>query len=119
MHTGYATVRNEKREDNRYEYSMEIDNDVLRTTYEKSVSPGIIGDKIVEKYVSMILGKKTEFFLIQGSRFFSKTEIFEKQSLNLTLSISEIEENAYWVLAEITDNENILIEVNGNMSAKS
>ncbi|MDR0363842.1 MAG: hypothetical protein LBH92_02330 [Bacteroidales bacterium] len=115
----YDIVGEGERMDTHYKYMIEIDQNILKEACEKSISPGIMGVKIVEKYVSKILGKKAGLFLIQGNRFFLRMNIYEKQRLVLNLSISKIEKNEYSVSAEISDNENILMEVNGCMSSKS
>ena len=100
-----------------YEYALFSGPDSTTETEEVFFSPGMKGIEIVEKYVSRIVGKPVEFFLLQSSRFFAAVRPLGEHPLILDISLSKNGNDQYQVTAEITDNHKVLIELTGSMSS--
>lgn len=107
----YKLIREDGRQESRFEYAVETEG----MKYMRG-SLAMAGIGIVEKYVSLILDRKVEFFLIQCSRLFSGISSLKQNGLVLDLAISEMDNDVYQVSAELTDRKNVLAELCGRMS---
>lgn len=80
------------------------------------VSSCIYGLRAIEDYASKVLGKKVSFFLLHESRFFPMSLVDEKDVV-LDLSITELDQGSYLVMADITNGSCVLMEIAGRMTA--
>ena len=73
------------------------------------------GIRLVEKYLSRVLGKEYVLYLIRESRFFPVFGLSD-EGLILDLSVCE-EPDSHRVIAEISTGRNVWMEINGMAAA--
>lgn len=107
----YQIISADGRPETHYEYAL----DMQKESCAANLSSAAAGIGMIERYVSGIVERPVEFYLIYACRFFSVAEMFERRLLTMDISISQPVRGEYSVRIEITDKRKVLVEVNGSM----
>ena len=83
---------------------------------EGAVPDRFAGIVMIEQCVSEIVGSDVEFLLIQTCRFFSPVRAGDGLLIFLDISLSRTKYGEYLVKADISDEKEMLMELNGIMS---
>jgi len=105
----YTIVGKNGKVRNHYEFRITDQVATAGTTGASPLLSSIGGIRLVEEYVSRVLGKRCILMLIQESRFFPMLQLPE-EGLFLDLSVSR-EPDHYRIIAEITGSRNTLLEM--------
>lgn len=97
-----------------YEYFL--DTEMPGESYAKNFSLPATGIRMIEDYVSNIIGLRAVFYQIHACLFFPVTEMQERRCLTMDISISKKRRGKYSVSVDISDQRQVLIEVSGCMS---
>ncbi len=91
-----------------YEYVV----DLKQEPRDCAVSPA----RMIEAYVSGILGRQVEFFRFGECRFFAEEGLMGRSDLTVDLSVTESGEECWSVTVDITDKSGVLVELSGKLA---
>lgn len=106
----YTIVGKNGKVRNHYEFQVTEYAVTAGTTGASPLLSSTGGIRLVEEYVSRVLGKRCILMLIQESRFFPMLQLPE-EGLFLDLSICGEADDHYRIIAEITGGRNTLLEM--------